>query len=99
MKLFLKNERGSVMIEYIVITTVFMLGIGCVLFFGTEKFDSFTGLFPEKIKTSMTEKYTVDGEFSPASVVDSNIKEFGAAGGAFAGVSQNAQRVVAMPQI
>ena len=99
MKLFLKKESGSVMLEYIVITTVFMLGIGTALYIGAGNFDRFSGVFPQAFRDSMAEGTVDESDFSTRFTEASNLKKYGAAGGAFASQTQMAQKVIALPQI
>lgn len=99
-KLKLQNPvsecSGSVMMEYVVITSVFLLGVGGLVYFNGSWGNVFPGLLPDQPHSVMT----IDENLNLVPVgeaPDPEIKKYGMAGAAFAEQTRKAQQVVAMP--
>ena len=114
MKSFLKKQCGTVMMEYIIITSVFMLGVGGFCYLNSGYFNLLPGVFPQqvadpdtgtleyKLHSSMTIGKKPGQEYLsyiPVSESERNVVNYGVVGDAFAAQTRKAQIVIAMPQL
>lgn len=102
MSSFLKKQKGSVMMEYIIITSVFMLGIGGLVYMESGFVNLLGGLLPGGLHSSFTIAEKNPGEYMtyiPVEQGSITIEKYGVVGDAFAAQSQRAQKVIAMPQL
>ena len=98
------------MMEYIIITSVFMLGIGGLVYMDSKFVNMLPGLWAGngsgQNSVSVHSVMTISADpatgYSALEVVPENerkIESYGAVGNAFAALSQKAQKVIAMPQL
>lgn len=93
---FISRETGSVMMEYIVITAVFMLGVGGVVYFKGGYINLLPGLLPDMIHSSTTLNNEIN--LVPAGEApDVEVNKYGMVGESFAAQTKRAQQIVAMP--
>ena len=93
---FISRETGSVMMEYIVITAVFMLGVGGVVYFK----GAYTNLLPGLLPDNMHSSISLNNEFGlvPAGEApDVEVNKYGMVGESFAAQTKRAQQLIAMP--
>ena len=93
---FISRETGSVMMEYIVITAVFMLGVGGVVYFKGDYTNLLPGLLPGQIHSSLT----LNDEINLVPVGEApevEINKYGMVGESFAAQTKKAQQLIAMP--
>ena len=93
---FISRETGSVMMEYIVITAVFMLGVGGVVYFKGGYSVLLPGLLPGEIHSS----FSLNNEFDlvpTGEAPDAEVNKYGMVGEGFAAQTKRAQQLVAMP--
>lgn len=93
---FVRESTGSVMMEYIIVTTVFLLGVGgllyCIdgkysnLFFGPRPNEHFSDMTLENLNLSPV------GETS-----NSDLKTYGLIGNTYTEQTKRALKVIAMP--
>lgn len=100
MKAFLAKQQGSVMMEYIVITSVFMLAIGGFVYWDSKYVNLLPGLQPGRAhsfeRIAEREGYLT---YRPVPKKHHEVLRYGAVGNAFAAQTQKAQKVIAMPQL
>ena len=114
MRAFCRKQQGSVMMEYIIITSVFMLGIGGLFymdskyvnlmpaFLAGEVLDPTNNQYEKKAHSAMTIAVDPEKGYNTYEVVpegERNVESYGAVGNALAALSQKAQKVIAMPQL
>ena len=110
MRAFCRKQQGSVMMEYIIITSVFMLGIGGLVYMDSKFVNMMPGLLPADgsnenkggAHSAMTIAVDSATGYNTLEVVpesERKIESYGAVGNAFAALSQEAQKVIAMPQL
>ena len=98
------------MMEYILITSVFMLGIGGRVYMDSKFVNMIPGLWAgkglsqdcESVHSVMTIAADPATGYNTLEVVpesERKIESYGAVGNAFAALSQKAQKVIAMPQL
>ena len=93
---FISRETGSVMMEYIVITAVFMLGVGGVVYFKGGYINLLPGLLPDMIHSSTTLNNEIN--LVPAGEApDVEVNKYGMVGESFAAQTKRAQQLIAMP--
>lgn len=93
---FISRETGSVMMEYIVITAVFMLGVGGVVYFKGDYSNLLPGLLPGQIHSSLT----LNDEINLVPVGEApgvGVNKYGMVGDSFAAQTKKAQQLIAMP--
>ena len=85
------------MMEYIIITAVFLLGVGGMVYFG----GSFKNMFPGLMSGEQHSQMYFDGlklvPVGEASTVE--LKQYGLAGSSFAAKTKEAQKLIAMPML
>ena len=90
------------MMEYIVITAVFILAVGGFVYWDSDSkyVNLMPGLFPDRFHSDqrIAER---DGylTYRPVPKKHHKVLKYGAVGNAFAAQSQKAQKVIAMPQL
>ena len=98
------------MMEYIIITSVFMLGIGGLVYMDSKFVNMMPGLLPadgsnenkggaHSVMTISADSATGYNILEVVPESERKIESYGAVGNAFAALSQKAQKVIAMPQL
>ena len=98
------------MMEYIIITSVFMLGIGGLVYMDSRFVNMLPGLLPgigsgesnggvHSVMTISADSATGYNTLEVVPESERKIESYGAVGNAFAALSQKAQKVIAMPQL
>ena len=91
-----RDDSGTVIMEYIIITTVFLLAVGGLVYYNGSLTNLFPGMMPGNLRSSETIDETLS--LVPAGEAPgAEITEYGIAGESFARQTKNAQRLVSMP--
>lgn len=91
-----RDDSGSVMMEYIIITAVFMLAVGGLVYSQGSFANLFSGLQPGEVHSTMT----IDDNLSLVPVGEApgtEVNKYGMVGESFAAQTKRAQQLVAMP--
>jgi hypothetical protein len=92
----LRDDSGAVMMEYIVITTVFLLAVGGLVYYS----GSYTNLFPGLLPGGSHSTMTVDDKLDLVPVGEApgtEINKYGMVGESFAAQTKKAQQLIAIP--
>ncbi len=91
-----RDDSGAVMMEYIVITAVFLLAVGGLVYYNGKLTNLFPGLMPGTEHSTMTVNDELD--LVPAGEAPgAEVNKYGMVGESFAAQTKKAQQLVAMP--
>ena len=95
-KKYFRDDSGTVMVEYIIITAVFMLAVGGVIYSS----GNFTNLFPGLLPGTLHSTMTIDEDLNLVPVGEApgtEVNKYGMVGESFAAQTKRAQQLIAMP--